>query len=141
MKCGEKGLSLIKQFEACKLEAYRCPAGIWTVGFGSTEGVYDGMRITMGEALRRLQDHLLPLELQIEHLVKAPLSQSAFDALCCLTYNIGIGAFEHSTLLQRLNAGDHAGAADQFLVWDRVRGAPCPGLARRRQAERALFLS
>lgn len=140
MKCGEKGLALIKQFESCKLEAYKCPAGILSIGYGSTDHVYDGMRITMEEAIRRLQDHLVPLEVQIEHLLKVPVTQPQFDALCCLAYNIGIGAFEHSTLLKRLNAADKAGAAQEFLAWDKVHGAPCPGLTRRREAERALFL-
>lgn len=140
MKCGIDGLGIITRFEGCKLEAYRCPAGVWTIGYGSTSHVYEGMRITFDEAIRRLQDHLIPLEAQIEHLVKVPLSQHEFDALCALAYNIGIGAFEKSTLLRCLNAGDKAGAAAQFLAWNKVNGAPVAGLTRRREAERALFL-
>jgi lysozyme len=144
MKCSEKGLALLKQFESCKLEAYPDPATggePYSIGFGDTCHVYDGMRITFAEALRRLQVHLEPLEAQITHLVRVPLTQSAFDALVCLAYNIGIGNFERSTLLKRLNAGDTMGAADAFRDWTHAAGRELAGLVRRREAERALFLS
>lgn len=137
----EAGLALLKEYEGCKLEAYRCPAGVWSIGFGSTEHVYDGMRITMDEALRRLQDHLVPLEAQVEHLVERELTQSQFDALVCLAYNIGIGNFERSSLLKFLNAGHVEAAANAFLEWNHAAGHVMAGLTRRREAERALFLS
>lgn len=140
VKTGVAGLALIKQFESCRLEAYRCPAGILTIGYGSTENVYDGMRIPMDEALRRLQDHLAPMEAEIGRLVKVPLTQNQFDALACFCFNCGIGAFEKSTLLRCLNMHHYDDAAQEFLKWDKVNGVPCAGLLRRRQAERELFL-
>lgn len=141
MKASEKCLALIKEFESCKLRAYYCPAGVLSIGFGSTENVYDGMVITPAEAFRRLEAHLVPLEAQIAHLVRVPLKQCQFDALCALVYNIGIGNFEHSALLTCLNAGKPDRAADEFLKWNHAAGRVMDGLTRRREAERALFLS
>ncbi|WP_312069487.1 lysozyme, partial [Acinetobacter sp.] len=76
----------------------------------------------------------------VNNLVKVPLSQNQFDALVSLTYNIGSTAFKNSTLLKKLNAKDYAGAADQFLRWNKGGGKVLKGLVRRREAERALFL-
>jgi lysozyme len=138
-----RGLALICQFEDCKLQAYPDPATggePFTIGYGCTGGVTPGMRITFAQALEMLKDHLVPLEVQLEHLIKVPLSQNAYDALVSLVWNIGIGNFEHSTLLQELNAGHMTCAADEFLKWTRAAGKFMPGLLRRREAERELFL-
>lgn len=99
------------------------------------------MRITAAEAVERLRDHLVPLEVQICHLVKTPLKQCQFDALVSLCYNIGIGHFERShELLPALNAGEMARAANALLAFDDPGSGVQKGLDRRRQAERALFL-
>jgi lysozyme len=140
MKCNQAGLDILKTFEGCRLTAYRCPAGVLTIGYGSTQNVCEGMTITMDEAIQRLQDHLSPLEVQIGHMVKVPLSENEFSALVCLAYNIGIGNLEKSTLLKLLNQGARDGAAQQFLVWTKAAGRELPGLTRRREAERELFL-
>lgn len=84
---------------------------------------------------------LADCERAVSAAVTVSLSQSQFDALVSFAYNVGIGAFRSSTLLRKLNAGDYQGAADQFLLWDKNDGKVMRGLTRRRQAERALFLS
>ena len=144
MKCNQAGIDLIRRFESCRLDAYPDPATggePWTIGFGSTEGVCKGMRITFENAVARLLAHLAPLEVQIAHLVHQPISENAFSALTCLAYNIGIGNLEHSTLLKLINAGEFKNAADQFLVWNKAQGKVLNGLTKRREAERTLFLS
>jgi len=97
------------------------------------------MTITQSEADQRLRDHLAGVEARIEVLVKVPLTQNQFDALCSFTYNLGAGALRTSTLLQLVNLGDFAAASKQFLRWDKAGGKPLAGLTRRRRAEMALF--
>ena len=144
MKCSDAGLAIIREFEGCRLSAYPDPktgGAPWTIGFGCTEDVTPGMRITFAEAMDRLKAHLTPLETQIQHLVKVPLNQCQFDALVSLCWNIGIGHFQRSTeLLPALNAGDMARAADLILEFDNPGSRVQAGLDRRRAAERALFL-
>jgi len=138
----EPGLALLKSFEQCRLSAYRDSAGIPTIGWGHT-----GPEVTM--ALTCSQDQADRwLVLDVQHSVdtcdaNAPknLTQNQFDALVVFTFNVGVGAEAHSTLLAKLKAGDMAGAADEFLKWDHAGGVVVPGLTRRRQAERALFLT
>lgn len=146
MKASECCLALIKEFEGLRLRAYRDGAGILSIGFGSTDHVYDGMVITPAEAFRRLQDHLVPLEVQLERLVKVPLTQAQTDGLIAFCYNCGIGTFEHSSILALINQGDKRQAADHLLLYNKIHDPKtgalvvCDGLTRRREAERALFL-
>ncbi|AXW96847.2 lysozyme [Cronobacter sakazakii] len=146
MRTSEKGLALIKEFESCQLKAYRCPAGVWTIGYGWTQPV-DGkpvraeMEIDMPTAERLLKTGLIGYENDVMKLVRVKLSQAQFDALVSFTYNVGSRNFSTSTLLKKLNAGDYAGAADEFLRWNKSRGKVLNGLVRRRAAERELFLS
>lgn len=135
-----KGLNLIKSFESLKLEAYRCPAGIWTIGYGSTRDVQPGQVITEQEAEALLKRDADVFQKGVASLVKVVLAPHRFDALVSLAFNIGLDAFGNSTLLKLLNAGDYDGAADQFLRWNKARGKVLPGLTRRRQAERRMFL-
>lgn len=141
IKHSEKGLALLKRFEGCRLVAYRDGAGIWSIGFGSTENVYDGMRITMDEALRRLQDHLMPLEVSLEHAIHVPLTQNQQDAIISCAYNLGCRRFQNSNILSAINRGDMQAAAGHFgeYIHDHS-GAVELGLVKRREAERALFL-
>ena len=147
MKTGERGLALIKEFEGCKLSAYQCPAGIWTIGIGSTH-YGDGTPVTKNRTLPTEKAAIALLAATIGQYEKAvnavgvELTQNEFDALVCLCYNIGAGNFLKSTLVKMLKAGDDkAEIAQQFLRWDKAGGKPLAGLTRRRNAEAELFLS
>jgi lysozyme len=146
------GLALVKHFEGCLkpvrgtdlVEAYKCPAGVWTIGWGTTEypsgeAVRPGDRITRGTADRHLDYELEEKAEAVRRLVKVALTGDQFSALVSFAYNVGAGALEGSTLLRRLNAGDYAGAAAQFGRWNRGGGRVLAGLTRRREAERRLF--
>ncbi|MBP8282382.1 MAG: lysozyme [Chromatiaceae bacterium] len=135
------GIALIQAHEGLRLTAYRDPVGIWTIGYGSTSHVHPGMQITRDQATLRLYHDVDDAEATVNRRVTVPLTQSQFDALVSLVFNIGGGAFRKSTLLQKLNAGDYAGAAGEFGRWVKAKGRVLPGLVTRRAAERALFLS
>lgn len=145
MKTSNKGMTLIKEAEGCKLKAYLCPAGVLTIGYGHTgKDVVEGLVITEEQAEKLLKKDLEKFEKAVEKYVEVEINQNHFDALVSLAFNIGTGAFAKSTLLKKLNAGDYAGAAEQFLVWNKatVDGVKkeLEGLKKRRQKERALFL-
>ena len=137
----ERGLKLVETLEGLSLKAYLCPAGCWTIGYGSRRGVTPGMVITPEQAVVRLHADLGVAEAAVFRLVKAKLTHNAFSALVSLVFNIGSGAFSGSTLLRVLNAGDTRAAANEFLKWNRVNGIANDGLSRRRELERLLFLS
>lgn len=145
MQTSDKGIALIKQFEGCKLTAYQDSVGIWTIGYGWTQPVDGkpiraGMSINQETAERLLKTGLVSYENDVSRLVKVRLAQGQFDALVSFTYNLGARSLSTSTLLRKLNAGDYAGAADEFLRWNKAGGKVLNGLTRRREAERALFL-
>jgi lysozyme len=139
-KMNEAGRNLLKEFEGLRLDAYLCPAGVWTIGYGSTFGVHPGDRITPAEAETLLIKDLDQFEKGVAKLVKVPLSTNQFSALVSFAYNLGLGALEESTLLRVLNKGDYQAAANELLRWDKANGVPLAGLTRRRKAERELFL-
>lgn len=139
MKTSQKGIDLIKQFEGCRLAAYKCPAGKWTIGYGHTQGVKAGDKITRSQAEEYLKGDLATFEKGVEKAVKVKLNQYQFDALISFTYNCGLGALKSSTLLKKLNAGDYKGASDEFLKWNKSNGRVLAGLKRRRKAEKILF--
>jgi lysozyme len=148
MHISKKGLELIKEFEGCKLEAYKCSAGKWTIGFGHTEGVHEGSRLPSVEAALDLLDKdIIPREKQILMSLKRQPTQSQFDAMVSFVFNVGIGnleaktGFRGSSLLRLFNEGRIEEAADQFARWNKVKGVISRGLIRRREAERELFLS
>ena len=146
MQISDKGIALIKQFEGCKLTAYQDSVGVWTIGYGWTKPVDGkpiraGMTIKQETAERLLKTGLVSYENDVSRLVKVDLTQGQFDALVSFTYNLGARSLSTSTLLRKLNAGDCAGAADEFLRWNKAGGKVLNGLSRRREAERALFLS
>lgn len=137
----EQGLALIKEFEGCELKAYLCPAGVPTIGYGHTRSAKLGQTISQADADALLREDLADSEDAVDQLVTAPISDDQFSALVSFVFNVGMGAFERSTLLSMLNA--NAGAdtvAAQFLRWNKANGEELPGLTRRRHAERALFL-
>lgn len=138
MEISNKGLALIKEFEGLRLEAYQCQAGVWTIGYGSTIGVRKGDIITEATADKMLANDIISFELVVNNEVTVPLTQNQFDALVSLAFNIGATAFKNSTLVKKLNLRHDA--ADEFLRWRYVNRVESPGLLRRREAERALFL-
>lgn len=140
MRTSQKGIDLIKKFEGCRLEAYKCPAGIWTIGYGHTKGVKDGQIITQEQAEEFLREDLRIFEQTVESCVKVPLSQNQFDALVSFCYNCGSGALKTSTLLRLLNEGNYSEAGEQFLRWNKAGGKVLVGLTRRREEEREMFL-
>jgi lysozyme len=140
------GLSLIRQAEGLRLRAYLCPAGVWSIGYGTTvypdeREVRRGQTCTLEQAADYLANDLQGFERAVAKMVTVPLTENQFAALVSLAYNVGIGALRGSTLLRLLNAGDYAGAANQFPRWNRAAGRVLPGLVKRRAAERDLFLS
>ena len=139
MQISRAGLDLIKQFEGLYLKAYRCPAGVPTIGYGHTAGVAMGQTITQQQADDYLRRDVRQFERAVSRLVRVPLTQGQFDALVSFAFNLGEGALAQSTLLRLLNAGDYSGAAAQFDRWNKAGGRVLPGLVRRRAAERALF--
>ena len=145
MKTSSSGTSLIREFEGFVASAYLCPAGVWTIGIGTTvypsgSKIKKGDTCTLDQAHEYLAHDMIEFEKTVSDSVKVPLSQNQFDALVSLTYNIGSTAFKNSTLLKKLNAKDYTGAADQFLVWNKGGGKVLKGLVRRRDAERSLYL-
>jgi lysozyme len=143
MKISSTGLDLIKLFEGFRSKAYLCPAGILTVGYGSTgKHVTRGMVVSEPQATALLIQDAGRFEKAVNAL-KITLTQNQFDALVSLAFNIGSGNFNKSTLVRKLKVGDMAGAAAQFAVWNKAtvngRLTVLPGLVRRRAAETALF--
>lgn len=144
MKISKNGLNLIKEFEGVRLTAYKCPAGILTIGIGHTSAagapeVKPGMTITANEAYEILDRDLDQYEKAVDRLVKVPLSQEQFDALVSFVYNVGVGAFQKSTLLKKLNAGQYGAVPGELMKWTKAGGKELPGLVRRRRAEAALW--
>lgn len=141
MKTSQTGLGLIKQFESLKTSAYRCPAGVLTVGYGHTAGVKEGDKITQTQADKFLLQDVAGAEADVNRLVTVALNQNQFDALVSFTFNLGGKNLASSTLLKRLNEGNYRAAADQFGRWVFASNVMLKGLVKRRAAEKALFLT
>ncbi len=140
MQIGPKGLKLIKVCEGLRLTAYKCSAGVWTIGYGHTGAdVYDGLQIDEITADNLLLDDLAWVHRIIPKFIRLELNQGQFDALCSLIFNIGSGNFKASTLRSKLNREDYDGAANEFWKWRRGGGVILPGLVKRRECERLLF--
>lgn len=146
MSLSVDGVNQICNFEGLKLSAYDDGTGVWTIGYGTTrypngKRVSEGDRCSLEQAKTYMQHDLKIFERAVNSSVKVPLKQNQFDALVSLTYNIGVGAFKHSTLLKKLNSGDYKEAANQFDVWVNASGKRLQGLVNRRAMEKKLFLS
>jgi lysozyme len=146
MKISLRGLSLIKKFEGLRLKPYLCAAGIPTIGYGCIQ-YPDGRKVTTKDPAITEQQATDYLEYEVNlktqgvaTCIKVPLNQNEIDALISLAYNIGNKALQNSTLLKMLNAGDKVGAAAQFLRWNKAGGKELPGLTKRRQQEKDLFV-
>lgn len=135
MKASEKAYSLIRQFEGLRPTAYRCPAGIWTIGYGHTSGVVPGMAITKEQA----EEFLMRDIETAENIVNAEcwnLLQCQFDAIVSFVFNVGGSNFRKSTLLKniKVNPNDNS-IMDEFLRWVYAKGVVLPGLQKRRLAK------
>ena len=159
MTISEAGIQLIKSFEGCHNQPYKCPATLWTIGYG---------RVLYPDQARLKTDQRTSYPLRSEHnrlwdadeidaLLEADLqrfsdgvlrlcpaaadNQCHLDAMVSFAFNVGLGSLQSSTLRMRYSRGDYQGAADEFLKWNKAGGKVLRGLERRREAERALFLS
>jgi len=139
MRTGRDGVELIRHFEGCRFDAYLCPAGVWTIGYGHTADVKEGDSIDQEAAEAFLIEDLETFERNVTNLVKVPLTQQQFDALVSWTFNLGPGNLERSTLLAKLNQGEYTDVPFEIKRWTRAGGAILPGLVKRRNAEAALF--
>lgn len=143
MRVSKKGIDLIKKFEGLRLTAYVCPAGVLTIGYGHTGAdVKPGMRISEEEAERLLWKDTESAQQTVSSFVSVKLNQNEYDALVSFTFNVGPTAFVNSTLLRLLNHGaDRKVVAGEFGRWVKAGSdKPVPGLVRRREEEKKLFL-
>lgn len=139
-KVNQAGFDLIKSFEGLRLKAYKCPAGVWTIGYGHTETAVRGMQISEVQANKLLRDDLAKFESSVSRLTEGiTLSDNQFSALVSLAFNIGVSRFGRSTLLTLVRARDFGGAQKQFSRWNKADGKVLAGLTRRRAAEADLF--
>lgn len=152
MKASKSAYSLIHTFEGCRLHAYKCPAGIWTIGWGHTAGVYEGMTITREQADSLLEQDIRVFEDNLTFILGLddknrmpnglPISQHQFDALLSFTYNVGTGNLSDSTLLRKVKANPNdPSIRGEFSRWVYGSGKRITGLVRRRKMEADLYFS
>ncbi len=139
MIINDRGRQIVKEAEGLRLSAYRCPAGVLTIGYGHTGDVKADDRITLHMAETILEYDLSRFEQAVEKLAPGA-NGSQFSAMVSLAFNIGIAAFEKSSVLREFRAGHLLAAAEAFMLWTKGGGVVLPGLVKRRAAERALFL-
>ncbi len=146
-KSSAKCFAIVKAFEGLSLKAYKCPAGIWTIGFGNTfypngTRVKQGEVITESRAIELLKTTLDFFEKQVDNMTRDDLSQNQFDALVDFAYNVGHGNLKSSTLLKLVNVNPNNPAIkDEFLKWNKAKGSPLKGLTRRRNSEAHLYFN
>ena len=145
MKVNAEGYALIKKFEGCVLNAYKCPAGIWTIGYGNTF-YEDGMKVKEGDVITQARAEELAkfiidqFAVTIAPFILQPLNDNQFSACVSLAYNIGTGGFKRSSVFRKLNVNPNdATIADSFRLWNKGGGKVLKGLVRRREAEIALY--
>lgn len=136
MNISDKGIELIKEFEGCRLSAYRCPAGVWTIGYGHTLNVKQGDTITQKQADEYLREDLKKFESHVSSYNKYGWTQNEFDALVSFAFNIG-----NITGLTAAGTRSKAQIADAMLLYIRAKGVVLPGLITRRQKEHDLFIT
>lgn len=134
-----EALALVQRWEGLRLEAYRCPAGVLTIGYGHTRDVQEGQRITEAEAGRLLREDLARFEAAITRLVRVPLTDGQFGALVSWCFNIGEEAARRSTLIRRLNAREYDAVPVELMRWNKVGRRVVAGLTNRRAAEAGLW--
>ena len=147
MQMSQEGIdALLKKFEGCKLTAYRCPAGVCTIGYGHTSAagqptVNDGMKITQNQADDILRSDLVKYETAVYDLLEQPVNQHQFDVLVDFAYNAGVGNLRSSTLLKKVNAASFDSVPAELMKWTKGGGKVLQGLVRRRQVESAWWVS
>ena len=138
MNIGNKGLDLIKSFEGCRLSAYTCPAGVWTIGYGHTQGVYEGMVITQAQADNMLREDVKYYAAAVDRYnSRFNFNQAEFDALTSFTYNCGVGSLQ--AVMSCCNTKQEI--AEECKLYNKGGGVVLPGLVRRRNEEYKLFMS
>ena len=146
-KINKDGMDLVKQFESFSPSAYKCPAGVWTIGYGHTAGVKPGDKVAVEEAEQLLEKDLDTAGAAVERLIQVPLKDGQYAALVSFVFNLGAPSLAASTLRKKLNAGNYDDVPVEMARWvkavDPKTGKPRPlaGLVRRRAAEGALWLS
>jgi lysozyme len=140
MIINDAGRKIVMDNEGCRLVAYKCPAGIWTIGYGHTGDVKQGDKITQHQAETILEYDLERFEVAVGKLCPNA-NGNQFSALVSFSFNVGIEALKKSTLLRKFLAGAPLSAADEFGKWVNGGGKRLPGLVKRRAAEKALFLT
>jgi len=141
MKTSSKGIEAIAAHEGLRLKAYRCPAGVWTIGYGHTKGVRPGDVITKEKAVGFLREDVVDAENAVNRHLQN-LTQNQFDALVSFVFNAGAGNFQKSTLLKKAKVNpDDTSIADEFAKWNKAGGTVLSGLARRRKDESNLYFS
>jgi lysozyme len=145
MKLDLNGVNLLAKLEGLELQAYKCSAGVWTIGLGNTFYA-DGSKVKKGDIITKDKAYSLfyliaaKFEKAINENVKVIINQNQFNALFCLIYNIGITGFKNSTLLKFVNLNPNDGnIAKQFLRWNKIAGVESKGLTNRRIKESALY--
>lgn len=139
---GSKGLDLIKRFEGFRAKPYVCQAGVWTIGYGHTNGVtMDSRPVSREDAEGLLREDLMRVTDGLDGLVPESLTQGQFDALCSFCFNLGVPAFQNSTLRKVIgrNPNDYERIRAEFMRWVHVKGSKSDGLIRRREAEADLY--
>ena len=144
MRMSADGLALVKEFEGLRLKAYKCPAAVWTIGYGHTSAagspmVTSDLEITRDAAEEILKRDMVQYEDGVKKFVKVELTQGQFDALVDFAYNAGVGALQKSTLLKKVNAEKFDEVPAEFMKWTKGGGKELPGLVRRRRAEVKLW--
>ena len=139
MKISQEGISLIKKFEGCEYNAYKCAADVLTIGYGHTKDVKEGDLVTQQEAENLLTKDLEEFEGYVLDAVEMPMSQHQFDAMVSWTFNLGPSNLKASTMLKVLNNGAYEDVPAQIKRWNKANGKVLEGLIRRREAEALLF--
>ena len=139
MKMSEEGISLIKKFEGCKLEAYLDAVDVPTIAYGRTKDVKIGDICTQQQAEDWLEEELVEYEGYVNEAVKVELTQPQFDSLVSWTYNLGPSNLNRSSMLRVLNTSDYDNVPEQIMRWNKAGGRVLPGLVRRREAEAEMF--
>ena len=140
MRVSQKGIKMIKDFEGCKLAAYKDSVGVWTIGCGNTSHAKAGMKITQAQADKFLLEDLVPVERCLNNL-GVILTQNKFDSLCSWIFNLGVGNFNSSTMKKYIVAKcSDIDVTDQMVKWCNAGGRPLLGLKKRRVAEANMYL-
>lgn len=144
MRTSGAGIRHIREFEGERLKAYKCSAGVWTIGVGHTSAagaptVVEGMTITANESAAILARDLAAFELGVERMLEVDVSQNQFDVLVSFAFNCGLGALKKSTLLKRVNEGKFDAVPAELMKWTKAGGKEVAGLVRRRRAEAKLW--